>query len=230
MQAGGPPQWALGGKSPFSGQSPCQKEKAALEGCDVARCTASGRCWGAEAKGRAARLEGGGKRARKVVAAPKAMTWRESCFWPEVLAAGGQESAAAPSLGEEIGAVASRRRTLPRDHSFLPKRGWHEAAPPRPLSPAEKWVGLSACPRQLCRSSIRVPGLVPAPADVTSPRGRQAKGAREGRERHFDEGKDGIGQNGECAHRAPVPTSRDIAQGHQQEPALLPGRLQPVLG
>lgn len=43
-QAGSPLQRALQRKaSSSSGRSPCQDERAALEGCDVARRTASGR-------------------------------------------------------------------------------------------------------------------------------------------------------------------------------------------
>lgn len=57
------------------------------EGCDVARRTASGRCWsqGSEVKERAARLEGGGKGEQEVVAAPTPTTWRGRCFRLEVL-------------------------------------------------------------------------------------------------------------------------------------------------
>lgn len=60
--------WALQGKSSSSsGRSPWQ-DRAVLEGCDVARHTASGRCWsqGGEVKERVARLEGGGNESERL--------------------------------------------------------------------------------------------------------------------------------------------------------------------
>lgn len=64
----------------------------------------------------------------------------------------------------------------------------------------------------------------------TTPPVRWAGEEKEGRERHFDDSEDRIGQRREHAHRAQVPTTQSRTQGHHQEPALLLGRLQPVLG
>lgn len=69
------------------------------------------------------------------------MTSRESCFRSEDLPAGRRVPEAAPSLGKEVRAAASRRRILLGVHGSLLRRLWGWAAALRPSSQVEKWGG-----------------------------------------------------------------------------------------